>query len=543
MFKRDRCRLRRRAEFLAFFDERINDVNLPAGVEVLAQKLRRLRQLRVRPHRGDDPPAAGRQLVEHGNFEVAVNRDGQGARDRRGSHHQHVGHRPLAAAFRQGGALEHAEFVLLINHRQPEPGRGRFVVKQRVRADINLRRRPAKNLRQITADHFLFPRAGAQRQPHAERLQPTAKHQEMLLGQDLRRRHERGLIPGLHAEQHRRDGDERFARADVALEQSVHRPRRLEIGADFGDGAALRAGRREGERGEEAVEQRAVPGVVLAELRGGLRAARGDDELHREKLRHHQVPPRGLQLGFVGREMDPLERDAARPRVEPVGQRRVEFFQLHAPQRVVDQPPQHPLAHALGRRVDRRDAPQVDERFLLVALAAFAFEDLELRVIDDHIFSPRLRLAVNHEPLAVCDDFLDVKQVEPAHGQPRRQGMAGRLLNRRLEERLAAGKPLHRGADDQTADAHRLVPRLGREVFKLPAVFVTTRIMPDQIADRAQPQPFASLRARRPEAGDLGQRLVERERDRCRWVICGRHRGGDGQLALRCVRSRRKFCR
>ncbi len=50
-----------------------------------------------------------------------------------------------------------------------------------------------------------------------ERLQPAAQDRVMLLRQDLRRRHERGLKSGLDRQQHRADRDHRFAR-------SRHRP-------------------------------------------------------------------------------------------------------------------------------------------------------------------------------------------------------------------------------------------------------------------------------------------------------------------------------
>jgi len=63
--------------------------------------------------------AAGRQLIDHADVQVAIERHGQRARDGRGGHHQHVRrHRCLGLHPR---ALRHAEAVLLIDHHQPQP--------------------------------------------------------------------------------------------------------------------------------------------------------------------------------------------------------------------------------------------------------------------------------------------------------------------------------------------------------------------------------------------------------------------------------------
>ena len=89
----------------------------------------------------------------------------------------------------------------------------------------------------------------------------------MLLGQDLRRGHQRRLETRLHRQQHRRERHERLARADVALQQPVHGPGRGEVGADLADGAALRAGERERQRLVESLQQLARPAVRLARAR------------------------------------------------------------------------------------------------------------------------------------------------------------------------------------------------------------------------------------------------------------------------------------
>ena len=66
-------------------------------------------------------------------------------------------------------------------------------------------------------------------------------------------------------------------------------------------------------------------------------------------------------------------------RVQPGGQRRRQRREIERLQRAVDQSAQDPLAQAFRRRVDGRDALEVDQAFLVLLV----LDDLELRVVDD----------------------------------------------------------------------------------------------------------------------------------------------------------------
>ena len=63
------------------------------------------------------PPAAGGHFVNHRNVEVAVKRQAERARNRRGRHHQQM---RIIAFAHQRLALRHAELVLLVNDHQAE---------------------------------------------------------------------------------------------------------------------------------------------------------------------------------------------------------------------------------------------------------------------------------------------------------------------------------------------------------------------------------------------------------------------------------------
>ena len=62
----------------------------------------------------------------------------------------------------------------------------------------------------------------------------------MLFGENFGRCHERDLASAFDRLKRGERGDDRLARADVALQQSLHRRRAFQIAADFGPNALLR---------------------------------------------------------------------------------------------------------------------------------------------------------------------------------------------------------------------------------------------------------------------------------------------------------------
>ena len=77
---------------------------------------------------------------------------------------------------------------------------------------------------------------------HAQGGQPGREGGAVLLGEQVGRRHERALVPGLHGLQQCQRGDQCLAGADIALQQAQHRPGAFQVVADLGDHALLRAG-------------------------------------------------------------------------------------------------------------------------------------------------------------------------------------------------------------------------------------------------------------------------------------------------------------
>ena len=89
----------------------------------------------------------------------------------------------------------------------------------------------------------------------AQRLQPAHQLAKVLLGQDLRGRHERALPAGLHGNGSGQRGHHRLARAHIALQQAVHGVRPGNVQRDFFDHTSLRFGQGEGQHGQQALLQ------------------------------------------------------------------------------------------------------------------------------------------------------------------------------------------------------------------------------------------------------------------------------------------------
>ena len=63
----------------------------------------------------------------------------------------------------------------------------------------------------------------------------------MLVGQNLRRRHDTRLVPIIQRQQRRQQRDHGFTAAHIALQQPVHVPPSVQVGADLAHHAFLRS--------------------------------------------------------------------------------------------------------------------------------------------------------------------------------------------------------------------------------------------------------------------------------------------------------------
>ena len=129
--------------------------------------------------------------------------------------------------------LQDAEPMLLVDHDQAELLEA-HVASRRARA---CRRRGAPRRLSISASCSRRARRRDAPVSDATRNRDGCEQprdvQEVLIGQNLGRRHERDLQTVLHRDERRQQRDDRLARADVALQQPVHRLRLLQVVDDL----------------------------------------------------------------------------------------------------------------------------------------------------------------------------------------------------------------------------------------------------------------------------------------------------------------------
>ncbi len=209
-----------RAACLRLLDQRADDVGLAAVVEVSLQPRVGLGAPILGDPGRDHRLALRRRQRELADIEVAVHSECERARDRRRRQVQDV----RAAAFDERAPLRDAEAMLLVHDGDGEVVEVDLRLDQRVRADDDLGVSGRDHLPRGRV--LLRPqRARQQADPDAERRAELVDGEEVLLGERLRRCHQRALASELDRAQQRVEGDDRLARADLPLQQPLHRRR------------------------------------------------------------------------------------------------------------------------------------------------------------------------------------------------------------------------------------------------------------------------------------------------------------------------------
>ena len=185
--------------------------------------------LRVHADRRPHLATPGRPLAQCRHIQVAIERECERTRDRRRGEEQDVGRRALGD---EGGALLHAEPVLLVDHHQAElPERDRLL-QQRMRAENDA----CRTGRDALARRCLLCGAHPAEQHlrhDAEGCEQARQRGRVLFREQLGRGHERRLMSVLERHQHREQRHDRLARADITHEQPVHPLRERHVGVDL----------------------------------------------------------------------------------------------------------------------------------------------------------------------------------------------------------------------------------------------------------------------------------------------------------------------
>ena len=261
-------------------DERADDVGLAPVVEVAAEALVGLGAPLVGDPARDDRlrPRGGPGDLRH--VEVAVDRLGERARDRRRGHVQDVGG-PASASARRCSTPKRCCSSITATARSSSatPSWMSACVPTRICAPSRL----------------VFHGARLQRDADAELGADRLDGEEVLLGEGLGRRHQGALLAALDGAQEGVEGDDGLPRADVALEQPLHGPFAAEIGVDLGNRLLLLGRERERERLPIAVEELPrLPERRRARLLGERLATADEAELEQEELLEAEAGAGGL---------------------------------------------------------------------------------------------------------------------------------------------------------------------------------------------------------------------------------------------------------
>ncbi len=352
-------------ELLGLLDERTHPVGLTALAARAAHALDHLAAAPVVHEPGRDRRAARRHFVDRRDIEIRIESHRERARDRRGAHHQLVrlAHR-LAAKLQP---LRDAEAVLLVDDREAQPGQEDLVLEQRVRADREHRVAAGDGRERLLARLGRQP-AGEPCDLHGQAGKPERELAVVLLGENFGRRHERDLPAGLDRLQRGERRDDRLAAADVALQQSLHRHRALEVVADLPPDALLRAGELERDARQQCARQHARAGQHRRAPRGPRLPVRLERELLRDELVELEARPGRMRARIERllrkarqarrRRMEKMHRIRKLPQMlaldNPVGQR-VGGEGGIGHERPRDHLAQRFLPEARGGRVDGRE--------------------------------------------------------------------------------------------------------------------------------------------------------------------------------------------
>ena len=256
--------------------------------------------------RANRTPARGRRLDDR-DVTQPGERHVQSARDRRRREREHVDLEPQRA---DELLLRDAEALLLVEDHEAELLRDHVAREDPVRSDENLH----LALAELVEDPRLVgarAEAGDHLDAHGKVAVALAEGVPVLLGEDRRRAEHEGLLPVQSGRERRAHCDLRLAEADVAADEPVHRPRRLEILLDGFDRPHLVVGLPIGEGRLQALEP------VLAQVErdpGSLLAAGVEREELPGKLADGRPRP-ALQV-LPGLAAELRQRGGARVRAD-----------------------------------------------------------------------------------------------------------------------------------------------------------------------------------------------------------------------------------
>ena len=329
----------------------------------------------------------------------------------------------------------------------------------------------------------------------------------VLLGENLGRHHERDAESALDRHQRTARGDDGLSRTDVTLHEPAHRKRAAHVATQFAENFCLRLGQLEAELAQEGFDESIIARAWKTRCQGlKIFAPALNCNLELNKLIERESLPGDIHIRKLLWKVEHM--DGVRPRREirqdNAGMRFGNMF-LETRQRPPDQPAHETLRQALGERIDRRDAIDVDQKLLA------AIDDFRLGMVDGARLEG-LHLAEDHDFIAHREVVLHVGEIPPAAMQAARA-----VFEHEFKDRLGAlGESLHPLRDDATARSAGSTELQLADGEQVTPILVTIRPVQQQVANGEELQAGKLRGAFRADAIQLRQRSGKRRHGRLR---------------------------
>ncbi len=326
----------------------------------------------------------------------------------------------------------------------------------------------------------------------------------MLIGEQLRRRHQRDLLAGRERGGRGERRDQGLAAADVPLDEPQHRLRQLEVGFDFRERPALRPGQPKRQRREQLLLQLAAAGERPARIALHAPPQQLQRQLVREQflerepaLRRVATLEQGLDRRVRGRPVHDAQGLAERGQMlvrehgrrQPIGQ----FGGVRLLERQTYELAQPALRDAFGRRIHRRQVILRMRGGALVDAPVFRVHELEAR-------RRAADLAEAAQPHA-ARERLALLRAEMKEPQRQEAGAVGDP-----REELAPAAEHDFGQLDLALDRGALACAQFAERHRARAVLVAQRQEKQQVLDRLDAERTEPLRERGAHAAQRGDR-------------------------------------
>ena len=503
---------RAQIELLRLLHQRQHHVGALAQAHLVADQLPGLLPFAVLQQAGADGGTPRRQLINLADLQIAMHRQGEGARDRRGGHRQQMG---LQALGQQPVALAHSEAVLFIDHHQTEAIELHRVLQKGMGAHQQLQLAIDQVLQQLPSAACRC-RAGEQGRGHPQLAEQGRQLAVVLLRQHLGGCHQGSLATGLHRGQQGCQGHQGLAAAHISLQQPSHRLGPGHVGPDLGQNPFLRT------RQLERQQFPQPPAQGLFAIGRGQRWRRlaaqpqpplSESELQQQELIKHQALPTGLQVFAVPRLVDAQARLRQReqPIALPQGFREGIGPVAHARQQRLNRPPQplgrepfgeavdgHQPADLLGADWGSRGVEHLDQRIL----EAGAVGAVAHKAADGHTAAAGKLALLGLEPAGVGE--------APTQQKPADTHAARKVLQLQLQDRQVG---IAR-AGEGVAAPHRRHHRGGaaglerRDPHEMGVVEIVARIVLQKVAADQQTQTRQQGRGAWPDTLQLAERCV-----------------------------------